>query len=174
MPTRRGLHNDRPGVVSWYKTYRTVIGMAHNPSLSPAGVGYRRPVIGVVGELRPLAPIILGRRGRDLQQLGCWMLGKQAKQWDVAFLGGRDFGGLNMSLTPKLAWHVEMEARSRPVPEATLRDFFFFSAAGAVAFFPTAPSSPSRDKPSNRRSSKLGRPFCLIITRSRLFPLSSD
>lgn len=62
------------------------------------------------------------------------MLGKRAKQWDVAVFGGRDFGGLNMSLTPKLAWHVEMEA--------PLRDFFFSAAAAAVAFFPTAPQLP--------------------------------
>lgn len=60
-----------------------------HPSLSPAGVGYRGLVIGE-GELRPLAPIILGRRGRDLQQLGAGLVGKQ---WDVAVFGGRDFGG---------------------------------------------------------------------------------
>lgn len=57
-----------------------------HPSLSLAGVGYRGLVIGV-GELRPLGPIILGRRGRDLQQLCA------GQAVGCGIFGGRDFGG---------------------------------------------------------------------------------
>lgn len=70
-------------------------GYCTHPSLSRRGVGYRGVVIGDV-ELRPLAPIILGRRGRDLQQLAGWVLGSSSGMWHF---WGAGFWG-DMSLTP--------------------------------------------------------------------------
>lgn len=140
-------------------------GYCTHPSLSRGGVGYRGVVIGDV-ELRPLAPIILGRRGRDLQQLAGWVLGSSSGRWDVAFLGGGILGGHESDTS----WHgmLRWKARSRPVPEATLRDFFFCGA-----FFPTAPAPPAETSQAIAGFLNSAARL-LIITRLASSLLSSD
>lgn len=84
----------------------------------------------------PLAPIILGGGVANHSSLGA------GKQWDVAFFGGGGILGVHESDT---CWHglqgmLRWKPASRPVMEATLRDFFFFSLS-LLRFFQQLPAA---------------------------------